>query len=475
MKLLDNFKYFNRIKKAHTCVQWLLIGMLIFGLQVILAYVSFRFDFSANHVHQLQPVSKAFLQSLKSPIKLFVFVKNHEEPKPELLRKIRSLAYNFQNEFRGRTSFFEYQEVDVLRNPKLFLSLREQYKTDISSGILLVLSEENTSIAFSELEHNKSFVGESALIRSLAQLASPAKNIYWIVGHGELDGCDNHPEKGGSVAHQVLKQMHCNVEFLNLGNAIPEDADAVVVFGPKIPFLPQECTELKKYLFERHGHVLLCLQPVYEHGLNDFLKSLGAFCDSEIVLDSSPDLLNGSGNLLIRRFNPHPLTQPLIDRNIGLVFGLTTRLVPDTNASFLSSCILSSETSWTKSKQNLNNILFDSNNDPVGPHVLCLCYNNLGDDRYHLNLHPDKAVIVGCSEWLDNAHIHLLGNRFLLQSIYRYFENTTVLPPYTTSQNSMPEKLVLSQSTFLTLILNFSLLPFIFFIAGIIVVILRKE
>lgn len=475
MKLLDNFKYFNRIKKAHTCVQWLLIGMLILGLQIILSYVNFRFDFSANHMHQLQPVSKAFLQTLKSPIKMFVFIKNHEEPGQDLLRKIRSLSYNFQNEFRGRASFFEYQEVDILRNPKLFLSLREQYKTDINSGILLVLSEDNTSIAFNELEHHKTFIGEFALINALAQLASPAKNIYWIVGHGELDGRDNHPEKGGSVAHQVFKQMHCNVNFLNLGNAIPENADAVVVLGPQIPFLPQECNELKKYLFERHGHVLLCLQPVYDHGLNDFLKSLGALCDSEIVLDSSPDLLNGSGNLLIRRFNPHPLTQPLIDKNIGLVFGLTTRLISDPGASFLSPCILSSETSWTKNKQSLHNILFDPNNDPVGPHVLCLCYNNLGDDRYHLNLHPDKAVIVGCSEWLDNAHIHLLGNRLLLQSIYRYFENTAVLPPHETQNCDLPEKLVLAQSTFLTLILNFSILPFIFFIAGIVVVILRKE
>ena len=91
MKLLDNFKYFNRIKKAHTCVQWLLIGMLILGLQIILSYVNFRFDFSANHMHQLQPVSKAFLQTLKSPIKMFVFIKNHEEPGHDLLRKIRSL------------------------------------------------------------------------------------------------------------------------------------------------------------------------------------------------------------------------------------------------------------------------------------------------------------------------------------------------------------------------------------------------
>ena len=90
MKLLDNFKYFNRVKKANTGLQWLLLGLLILGFQVLLSYINFRFDFSANHAHELQDVSKAFLQTLKTPIKLFVLVKSREQPTPELLRKLRS-------------------------------------------------------------------------------------------------------------------------------------------------------------------------------------------------------------------------------------------------------------------------------------------------------------------------------------------------------------------------------------------------
>lgn len=475
MKLLDNFKYFNRVKKANTGLQWLLIGLLILGFQVLLSYISFRFDFSVNHAHDLQDVSKAFLKTLRSPIKLFVLVKNHEQPNPDLLRKLRSLAHNLKNEFRGNRSLFEYREVDVLRDPKLFLSLKGQYKTEITSGVLLVLDENCTTISFEDLQQGKSFIGESVLINTLAQLASPAKNVYWITGHGELDGRENHPENGGSIAHQMLQQMHCNVHFLELGNVIPEDADMVVILGPKLPFLPQECSELKQYLLKRHGHILLCLQPIYDHGLDDFLKSLGVACDSEIVLDSSSDLLNGSGNLLIRRFNPHPINQILIDRNVGLVFGLTTRLIQDPNVTSLMPCILSSETSWTKSKQNLVNIRYNAGSDPLGPHTLCLCYNNLGDDNYHLNLHPDKAVIVGCSEWLDNAHINLLGNRLFLQSVYRYFENSAILPPHEAVQTGALERLVIPQQTFLTLILNFLILPFIFFIVGFVVIILRKE
>jgi hypothetical protein len=475
MKWLDNFKYFNRVKKVNTCCQWILVGMLLFGFQITLSYLHFRFDFSTHHNHALQEISKAFLKTLNAPVKLFVIIKNREQPDHELLRKIRSLGYTLRNELVGNRSQFEYQEVDVLKDPKLYLSLKGKYKIDINSGILLVLSEDCTTITLEELMQNKLFVGEAVIINALAQLASPVKNFYWLTGHGELDGRDNHPANGGSIAHQIFKKMRCDIHFLEFGNVIPEDADGIIIFGPKIPFLPQECTALKQYLSKRHGHIFLCLQPLYEHELNDFLKSLGVTCDSEIVLDSSTDLLNGSGDLLIRRFNPHPLTQPLIDRNIGLVFGLTTRFILKQDTPFLAPCILSSETSWVKNKQNITHLKFNSDSDPVGPHTLGLCYNNLGDDKYYLNLHPNKVVMIGCSEWLNNAHIHLLGNSLLLQSIYHYFENTALLPPHNVITNDIAEKLVISQQTFLTLVLNFLVLPFIFFTVGIVVIVLRKE
>ena len=76
---------------------------------------------------------------------------------------------------------FEYREVDVLRDPKLLLSLKGQYKTEINSGVLLVLDENCTTISFEELQQGKAFIGESVLINTLAQLASPAKNVYWLI------------------------------------------------------------------------------------------------------------------------------------------------------------------------------------------------------------------------------------------------------------------------------------------------------
>ena len=179
MKWLDNFKYFNRVKKINICCQWILVGMLLFGFQITLSYLHFRFDFSTHHNHALQEISKAFLKTLNAPVKLFVIIKNREQPDHELLRKIRSLGYTLRNELVGNRSQFEYQEVDVLKDPKLYLSLKGKYKIDINSGILLVLSEDCTTITLQELMQNKLFVGESVIINALAQLASPVKNFYW--------------------------------------------------------------------------------------------------------------------------------------------------------------------------------------------------------------------------------------------------------------------------------------------------------
>ena len=73
MKLLDNFKYFNRVRIANGCVQIFLLVTLLFGLQLTLTHCHLRFDFSKNRNHTLHAETSAFLKTLSQPIKIFFF------------------------------------------------------------------------------------------------------------------------------------------------------------------------------------------------------------------------------------------------------------------------------------------------------------------------------------------------------------------------------------------------------------------
>lgn len=200
---------------------------------------------------------------------------------------------------------------------------------------------------------------------------------------------------------------------------------------------------------------------------------MGLECKSDLVLDTGTELLSNTGDLLMRRYNSNEITQPLIDRNQGLVFGLTTALISDSNT--LTPSVLSSETSWAKPATDLKEIEYNPQTDVKGPHGLCYSYSTFDNKSYYLNLPQGKSVVVGCTDWLDNAHINMLGNRLFLQSIQKFLVNENFISPFKLEQEVLPEKLLIPQQAFFSLVLYFLILPFIFFILGVVTVFIRRK
>jgi len=473
MKLLDDFKYYNRVKKLNGTLQFLLIFSLILGIQALLPYCQVRYDFSKNHQNSLHNETKAFLQTIQEPLEIFL-LKDSKQPDEAFQKNFKKLQLALQTEFSRNRKILNFKEINVLKFPRDLLQFQEHYKVDACSGLFIAIGQKNILIPFDSFYKNKVFIGESCLLNALRKLTSSPKIIYWITGHNELNGQDVHPNKGGSTAYQNLNQLYCEIHYLDTCNSIPSDADTIVIFGPQLPFLPQECSRLKDFLHHQHGNIWICLHPIYEHGLNDFLNTIGLNCDSNLLLDNSSDFLSSDGNLIVRRFNQHTIVQPLIQKNLGLVFGLTTTLnVKDTTQ--VSTCLLSSETSWTKPAKNLKDLTFDPQKDIIGPHNLCAVYTSHISNQFDLKLPQGKVVVVSCADWLDNGHFQALGNRTFFQSIHHFLENESLdmLPDLTNYEK--PEKLIIPQQKFFLLILNFLLLPFIFLLGGFITMITRKE
>ena len=473
MKLLDNFKYYNRVKKLNGILQFLLIVLLIFGFQSLLPYYQIRFDFSKNHQNSFHNETRAFLKTLQEPLEMFL-LKDSKQPDESFQKNFKRLLLALRIELSKNRKSLNFKEIDALKSPKDLLQFQEHCKVDASSGLFIAMGSRNLLIPFDSFYKNKTFVGENCLLNALRKLTSSPKVIYWITGHNEINGQDVHPNKGGSTAHQNLNQFYCTIHYLDTCNSIPSDADIIAIFGPQLPFLPQECSSIKDFLHRRHGNIWLCLHPIYEHGLNDFLNTIGINCDSNLLLDNSADFLSSDGDLIIRRFNQHTIVQSLIQKNLGLVFGLTTTLnIKDGPQT--SSCLLSSESSWTKPSKNLKNLTFDPQRDTLGPKNLCAVYTSHTSNQFDLKIPQGKIVVVSCADWLDNGHFQSLGNRTFFQSIYHFLseESLEMVPDMIDHDNS--GKLIIPQQKFYLLILNFLILPFIFLIGGFMTTIIRKE
>lgn len=473
MKLLDNFKYFNRIRFANGCLQILLLIMLLLGLQITLTHCHLRFDFSKNRQHTLHAETKVFLRTLSSSVKIFLLSDGQDEDS-NFEPYFKDLMRSLQGEFAGLDNSFSFKTLHSLKMPHEVLWLKEKYGFSETEGVLIVLGNRSKFLAPEDFFYEDHFVGESKFLVTLTQLSNPQKILYWCVGHGELDGRNIHLERGGSCLFQLLQQLNFEVKYIEDCLTIPEDANMLFICGPQLPFLAQECDAIKDFLLKRNGHLFIGFHPIYEHGLNPVLESLGLYCNGSLLLDESKDFVSTNGNLIIRRFKPNILTQSLVDKSIGLLFGLTTSLQEFKKNEHCEHCIFSSETSWAKQSETFKDLSFNPSCDLKGPHVLCTMYSSVKNNNFNLKLPQGRGVFVACADWLDNSHITSLGNKSFFRKICQYLENEIYVPQFLIEKKE-PLKLAVSQQKFFLLILNFLILPFVFFVIGLVTSVLRKE
>ena len=473
MSLLDNFKYFNRVRIANGCLQIVLLITLLLGLQLTLTHCHLRFDFSKKRNHTLHTETKAFLKTLSQPIKIFLLNDGHEE-ETNFASYFKDLMRTFQEACIGLNTSLSFRSLHSLKMPQEILWLKEKYGFSETEGVLVVLGERNKFLTKEEFFHEEHFVGESTILTTLTQLSNPPKILYWCTGHGELDGKNVHLERGGSSVCQLLQQLNFEVKYIDDCLTLPEDANTLFICGPQLPFLSQECDVIKEFLLKRNGHLFVGLHPIYEHGLNPLLEAVGLYCDGSLLLDESKDFVSTNGNLIVRRFKPNVLTQAIVNKNVGLLFGLTTMLQELKKDDRCEHCAFSSETSWVKHSETFKDLSFNPTRDIRGPHILCSLYTSVKNNNFNLKLPLGKSVFVACADWLDNGHINTLGNKPFFMQICQYLENEIHTPQFTVEMEA-PLKIILSQQKFLLLTLNFLILPFIFFIIGLMTSVLRKE
>jgi ABC-type uncharacterized transport system involved in gliding motility auxiliary subunit len=481
MKFLDNFKNFNRIKIFNGFLQVLLIVTLFLGLQYVLNHAYVRVDFSDDQCNTLSTETQSFLATFQHSIDLIVLT-NESHTHGNFLKQMTRLADAYRAFMAHKTSLkFNFKIIDTLRNPQETLSVKKRYDLSENEGIILAVGSKfkflHEDDFYRKTEIQSQFLGEHVLTNNLLDLTqNRPKIIYWILGHKEYNFKDIHGNKGASLAGQTLRQHNFEVRPLENCLSIPQDASMLVIAGPQLPYLEEECDTLKTYLFQKHGRLLICLHPIYEHGLEMLLNALGLKDDGQLLLDDGKDFLSSQGDLIIRRLTQHEITQPLIQHNLGLIFGLTRPITldPNGNISYCTQLLHSAETSWLRQLVSTDSLSFNAQQDVRCSHTLACLFDNTPKTNFNVQLSNSKAIIVGCADWLSNEKILSLGNRWFflncfkwaLGNEYAFLLNPLPLNTYT---------LALSQQKLLLLCLNFLILPFIFCLLGIVIYTVRKE
>jgi len=206
----------------------LLLAALVFANHMASKHQGF-WDLTKDEIHSLGPDTLKTLEGLKDDVKVLAFFEP-EEPAREQFRALLGL-------YEARSTHLKVQFVNPAKDPTAV------GKHQIKAGGARVL------VMLGALEARVGEPTEEALTNALVKVTHSAlKKLYFTQGHGE-SGLEATEAPGLSKLARRMANEGLKAEPLSLiGADVPQDAEAVVVAGPPLPFQPEEVERLESYL-----------------------------------------------------------------------------------------------------------------------------------------------------------------------------------------------------------------------------------
>jgi hypothetical protein len=330
--VIDSFRAARWIRTFNLLLQAVLFLTFIGGLNYLARSHSWRFDLTRYRRYSLSAETLAYLHELSLPVHIVVTSSSqagdtHDHALEGLLREY---VYATESNPGGQITV-EY--VDLYQDRRQ----TEKYGVETPGVVLLLCGGRRRVLTPDNLYHvedrtRKEFIGEQAITAAVLDVSNPdRKKIYFLVGHGELRPDDVDPARGLSMARDQLRLRNYDVETLDLAAArkIPADASLLVSASPIDPYTPFEQELLRQYLGAGAGRLVLFLAPGTQPGLNDLLiDDWGILVDDDVILDAASDSMTEDGDLIIRAYAQHPITQTLVDYKEGLRIGQARSVRP---------------------------------------------------------------------------------------------------------------------------------------------------
>jgi ABC-type uncharacterized transport system len=327
---MDSSKAARWIRTLNLVLQAVLFLTFVGGLNYLAGSHSWRFDLTRYRRYSLSPESLSYLRELSRPVQIVVTTKGGED-NAEVAGLLREYVNATESNPAGQVSV---ETVDIYEDRRK----TEKYGIDQAGLVLVMCGDKRRALNIStELYHvedrvRKSFTGEQAITAAILDVSNPErKKIYFIVGHAEMRPDDVDPAKGLSLARDQLRMRNYDVDTIELAAArrIPADAALLVSVAPIDAFSKFEQELLRQYLGAGAGRLVLFLQPNTQPGLTDLLlDDWGILVDDDMVFDLGSDNLSEDGDLIIRAFAPHPITQTLLDYKEALRIGWARSVRP---------------------------------------------------------------------------------------------------------------------------------------------------
>ncbi len=395
--------------------------LIVLGILIAVNYIgkkqNRRWDLTASGQFSLSDQSRNVVSKLDAPLHVMVFA---QEPQ-------------FQR-YRDRMKEYEYNSKQITTeyiDPDKKPTVAQQNNIQQYGTIVFDYKGRSERVTMDT---------EQDITNTIIKVVTgAAKKVYFTQGHGERDTASSEREGYQSI-FKALTDENYTADKLTLAQspAVPDDASAVVVAGPRQDFFPPEIEALKKYL-EKNGKLLMLLDPKDKPdsppltNLIALAHDWGIEVDDALIVDAS-----GMGRLfgadalvpIAAGYPSHPITERF---NVLTAFPLARELrvvQGGVNGHTASPVVESSPRSW--SEADIKAILTgeggqvsldEAKGDKPGPITIAAAVNVANASTPPAEAGKDEApkpetrvVVFGDSDFASNNTLGVAGNRDLFMN-----------------------------------------------------------
>lgn len=288
--------FYNSSRFKHFSTN-LFSALLVFCILAVINHLAYKnpyqFDVTADKANTLTEQSRKVLARIPESVKAVVFA-----PKAQQGAILKMLEL-YQIEKRS----IEINYYD----PELRPDLVKSYQLVTPIAVVWENGEQRQIVT--ELN-------ELGLTNGLIRLGrDKLPKIYYDIGHGQASLTSNE-QNGRALLRQHLVNSNYALQETDTKRweAIPDDLDVLMIWGPKLGFMPAEIKLLEQFL-DNGGKLLVALDPDLNADpvkeLRQVLATRGIVASNSLVIDTANHVSGSNGTVpIVNRFaDDHAITK----------------------------------------------------------------------------------------------------------------------------------------------------------------------
>lgn len=471
-KLFKNKSYLKRLYSAFTVVAVVAILILV---NVLADKLPWTYDMTADKIFTLSEQTSSVLENLENEVNIVAFFEEGGED-----QMVKTLLEEYRKFGKGHVKV-EY--VDADRNPAVVKKFDENNE-GISNGNIVFESNgkvkkinKSDIYILNDFAFGKAFNGEQQFTGAIIYVSSQSlPKVYFLEGHRE-------PDINGDLSKLKarLEGEAYLVESLNLlkTEAIPDDADTIIVVSPKKDLGEDEKEKLKQYLIKGGRAILLFdifAQEEQIPNFNSLLRGYGIQYNNNFVVEEDSNSFYGNNKMyLVPYYNiQHSIVEKLnADRLFVLLpFSGHIEVMPEFDRTVtVETLMVTSAKSWIRYDTN-DATPTVTDEDQAGPATLAVAVSkNNSDLRYD----ETKMIITGNAMFVDNEYIDTQGNFNFLMNALNWVgdrDESIAIRPKSLNTNTM---FVKGEMYIIILIASVLVIPMLAFVTGLVLWIRRRH